>query len=158
MPRPSSLPAPTTTAPTIAPIVEPTPSVLSVSIDPPSATPLFPSMQIDEANLTALRPLRTIGVGRAVQAALAPSGDTLAVATTAGVALFELPSMRQLRFDQIDGGASAVAFSHDGTLLTAELQPLTSTELRRVADGAKLTRLAGVSPKFKPRWSLSHNL
>jgi WD40 repeat protein len=141
-------------APTSAPAATGTPP--SIIFPTASATPAFPEAQISEANLAVLRPLRTIGFGRALQATIAPDGHTLAVATSAGVALFELPGLRPLRLDSLEGGANAVAWSPDGALLAADVGSFdrvhapSNTALLRAADGMKLAEVAGTWPVFRP--------
>jgi WD40 repeat protein len=116
---------------------------------PPTATPPFPTQAIDDGTLASLRPLRVLGAGAPRSIALAPDGSLLAVATGAGVGLFELPSLRQVRFDSITDGAQSVAFSPDSrTLALGGVGG--RTELRRVADGAILRTVDGVAPTFSP--------
>jgi WD40 repeat protein len=115
----------------------------------PTATPLFPDAHITENTLPQLRLLRTVGFGEARSAAVAPGNLLLAVATSAGVALFELPSLRHLRFDPIEGGAQAVAFSDDGQtlLVTTQAGPdHWQLERRRVADGSRLETTPASDP------------
>jgi WD40 repeat protein len=116
---------------------------------PPTATPSFPTLAIEERALSALRPLRVLGVGKAQALALAPDGTLLAVGTSAGVALFELPSMHQARFDPVEDGVERVAFSPDGRMLALGGAD-GRTALQRVADGAILRVLQGVGPVFSP--------
>lgn len=148
-PPPVATPTPSPAAPPTAsppPIATPTPSPAAVlpTIDPaqlaaPTATPGFPEARLSAENVAALRPLRAVGFGGAMGAAISPDNRLLAVATSAGVALFELPSLRHLRFDQIDGGAYSLRFSADGQRLavaTGSPYDPNPAQLRRVADGA----------------------
>jgi WD40 repeat protein len=108
----------------------------------PTATPLFPEPAISADNLATLRLLRTIGVGALQDASVAPAGRLLAVATTVGLALFELPSLQLVRFERRE--AHQVALSPDGRLLVVDL------ELLRVADGGRIATLGGAHPRFSP--------
>src|SRR5215213_7703161 len=95
-----------------APIIVATPAPgANLLIPPPTATPTLPEPTIGPDNLAALRPLREFGMGGARKVAIAPGGKILAVATTAGVAFFELPTLRHLRFDPIEAGAWQLAWS-----------------------------------------------
>jgi WD40 repeat protein len=133
---PSAMPAPSATA---------APEELA----PPTATPPFPTQAINEGTLASLRPLRVLGLGAPQSIALTSDGSLLAVATGAGVALFELPSLRQIRFDPIEGGVQSVAFSPDSqTLAVAGVDG--RAELRRVADGIVLRTVDGGAPIFSP--------
>jgi len=119
-----------------------------VAFVPPTTTPPLPEPIITADNLTTLRLLRAIGYGHVVDAASAPGGKLLAVATTAGVALFELPTLRHVRFVPLVGGVRQVALSPDGQRLVAD------TALLRVADGTRLADLTGQTPRFSPYWQL----
>ncbi|NTU86408.1 MAG: hypothetical protein HGA45_44935, partial [Chloroflexales bacterium] len=115
----------------------------------PTATPGFPEARLSAENVAALRPLRAVGFGGAIDAAISPDNRLLAVATSAGVALFELPSLRHLRFDPIDGGAHSLRFSPDGqslTVATGAAYESAPTQVRRVADGAILEPAAPPEP------------
>jgi WD40 repeat protein len=163
-PPATAVPLPPSAIPTAAPptSVPATPAptrqltIAPITLASPTATPLFPEQSIDAGTLGALRPLRTIGMGRAVDAAFAPDGKLLAVATTAGLALFELPMLRPLRFDQIDGGVTELAFGRDGSVValataaSIDGRRPAHTELRRVADGAHVASLPGDKPVFSP--------
>lgn len=129
--------------PTAQQVAAPTPSAApGPPLVPPTATPGFPEARIGTETLAALRPLRAIGLGGAVHAAIAPDNRLLAVATTAGVAIFELPSLRHLRLDPIRGGVRRVAFSADGQTLLVTRATELELQRRRVADGS----LEGVEP------------
>jgi WD40 repeat protein len=71
---------------------------------------------------------------------VSPAGRLLAVATTAGLALFELPTLQLVRFER--RAASQVALSPDGQRM------LVDRALVRVADGAQLAMLSGQDPSF----------
>jgi WD40 repeat protein len=116
---------------------------------PPTATPPFPTQAIDEGTLASLRPLRVLGLGAPQSIALTSDSSLLAVATGAGVALFELPSLRQIHFDPIEGGVQSVAFSPDSQTLVVDGVD-GRAELRRVADGIILRTVDGVAPIFSP--------
>jgi WD40 repeat protein len=107
----------------------------------PTATPAFPETRITAATLPQIELLRSVGFGGAQAAAIAPGNRLLAVATTAGVALFEMASLRHLRFDPFVGGAQDIAFAEDGQtlMLTAGSLGPQERQVRRVEDGALLT-------------------
>jgi hypothetical protein len=134
-----------TTPPTAAPVATAPPATAvpaAAPIQPPTATPAFPEARITEATLSALQPLRSVGYGAARDAAIGPDNRLLAVATTAGVALFELPTLRHLRFDPISGGAHRVSFGDNGETLgviTGGPYEPQETQVRRVADGMLLS-------------------
>jgi WD40 repeat protein len=144
-PQPATITAhpaqPTTTsqAPATAP-PQPTAAALPPDFVLPTATPLFPEPAITAENVSALRPLRSLGVGAIRDASVAPAGRLLAVATTAGLALFELPTLQLVRFER--RAASQVALSPDGQRMVVDLA------LVRVADGAQLATLSGRDPSF----------
>jgi WD40 repeat protein len=152
--RATSAPTLVTAPPTPTAIASPAPALTATAAPldfaPPTATPPFPTLAIDESTLGRLRPMRTIGVGAAQKIALAPDGRVLAVGTAVGVAIFELPTLHMVRFDPIDGGTRSLAFSPDGRMLAIEATTQASTELRRVSDGMKLATLEGVAPVFSP--------
>ncbi len=108
--------------------------------------------------LAALRPLRTIGYGKAQAVAIEPGNTLLAVGTTAGVAWFELPSLRALRFDQIPGGVDSLAFQFGDQLFVAGPG---GQQRMRVATGEilppefeDLSWLGGDNPVFSPDGAL----
>jgi WD40 repeat protein len=116
---------------------------------PPTITPPLPEPTIGPDTLAALRPLRAFGMGGARKLAIAPGAKVLAVATTAGVALFDLPALHHLRFDQIDGGAWQLAWSPDAQQLAVGARAKAaqeSTIIYHVADGAVLATLPGDQP------------
>jgi WD40 repeat protein len=121
-PSPTAAPlAPTALAPTAAPLAPtatPAPPA-AADFSPPTATPALSSQLITADTLAALRPLRTIGYGQAKAAAIDPGNTLLAVGTTAGVAWFELPGLRALRFDKIAGGVDSLAFQYGDQLVVA---------------------------------------
>src|SRR5262245_41144553 len=84
--RPTSAPR-TLIAPTLAPPAPTTSAAAPADFAPPTATPPLPEAVITAENLAALRLLRTVGDGSVTDAAVAPGGKLLAVATSAGVAL-----------------------------------------------------------------------
>jgi WD40 repeat protein len=119
---------------------------------PPTATPPLPEPTIGPETLAALRPLRVFGMGGARKVAIAPGGKLLAVATTAGVALFELPALRHLRFDPIDGGAWQLAWRPDARQLAVAIRTQAdhgSIAVYQVADGA----VVATAPGDEPAWS-----
>jgi WD40 repeat protein len=114
----------------------------------------LPGQTIGAVTLASLRPLRAFGVGRAVGATLSYDGSLVAVATTAGVALLELPRAHLAQFYAIPGGADAVLLSPDGARLAVRRVNPWSVELRRVADGALLAAAPGESMAFSPDGAL----
>jgi WD40 repeat protein len=154
-PAPASIPAPvvapSVTLPPMQPSAAPSATAQPVpQLPEPTATPVFPEPRIAADNLSSLQLLRTVGYGGARHAAIAPDNSLLAVATTAGVALFELPSLRHKRFDVIPGGAVAVAFSDDAQALLVTLAGAGDQQLqwRQIADGTIETTLPIA---FEPR-------
>jgi WD40 repeat protein len=133
--------AATSAAPAALPTNLPSSPGVRAPLAPPTATPTFPETRITEQTLPALRLLRTVGFGTVRQARITPDNRLLAVATTAGVGLFELPSLRHLRFDPIDDGAYAITLSDDGQTLvvaTGTRDDPKQIERRRLADGKLL--------------------
>lgn len=143
--------APNTPTPTALPTSSPVPPPV---VAPPTTSPPLSDQAITILNASALRPLRQIGYGRVQRAAVVPGSQLLAVATTVGVAWFELPSLQHVRFDEIANGVQAIIFSRNGQRVAFvkvdALQPSTIIEVRRVADGAVLTTLEGTMPVFSP--------
>jgi WD40 repeat protein len=112
----------------------------------------LPEPTIGPDTLARLHPLRAFGLGGARKVAIAPGGKILAVATTAGVALFELPTLRHLRFDQIDGGAWQLAWSPNGQQLAVATRgrgAQRSTSVYHVVDGS----ISATLPGDEPTWS-----
>jgi WD40 repeat protein len=153
---PQRVVATTATAATVATAVE-TPQ-LGVSTPSPasaaSPTPALPAQTIAADTIAALQPLRTVGVGRAVAAALSQDGTLVAVATTAGVALLELPGARLAQFYPLPGGVDAVLLSPDATRMGLRRVSSEAVELRSVADGALLASAPGSSMAFSPDGAL----
>lgn len=174
-----------TPAPTAAPVVAARPRrepALPPGLARPTATPAFPEQAISPDNLAALRLLRTIGYGTINDASAAPAARLLAVATSAGVALFELPSFSLLRFTS--GKASSVQLSPDGERMLVDGRLLSTadgkvleviradqarfsfdsrllagslgdkTTLWRSSDGELLRTIPGAQPAFSPDSSL----
>lgn len=136
------LPSATPVSPTAPPAAEPAPGPPPISPIPAAA---FPSAEIDESTLPLLRPIGSVGLGGALHAAIAPDKRVVAVATTAGLALFELPSLRLIHFEPIAEGAHRVDFGDDGLTLavtTGTFFDPRRIERRSVADGS----LLGSSP------------
>lgn len=153
-PEPTAAPTARPSA-TAAPTAMPTADAPIPAFAPATATPAFPEARVTEANLAALRELRAIGFGQAMAADIAPDGRLLAVGTTAGVALFELPALRHLRFDRVDGGAQIVSFSADGRTLSITTGGVSNPfaepqgKVLRVADGSPVSTGAP-EPAAKP--------
>jgi WD40 repeat protein len=124
------------------------------AIEAPTSTPPFPTAQIAADRIADLRLLRTIGRGQALSAAIAPGGRLLAVATTAGVALLELPDLRELRFTPVERLPGQLTFSPDGALIADVLASAGGgsprTYVRRVSDDRVVAELDGAAPAFSP--------
>lgn len=189
----AALTVPTTTAPlpTLVPSLVPTTAsatrptaepALPPGLVPPTATPAFPEQAISPDNLAALRQLRTIGYGSINDASAALAARLLAVATSAGVALFELPSFSLLRFTPgearsvllspdgkrmlVDGrllstadgktldviGADQARFSFDSRLIASTSSD--KTTIWQSSDGELLRTIPGTQPAFSPDSSL----
>lgn len=146
----SSLTATTTATPAQQRIPSPSPPP---TLGPPTPVSSLSGQAISVANLSQMRQLRQIGFGHALQTAIAPGEDMLAIATTAGIAWFSLPDLQHLRFDAITGGASAITFSRDGRRMAVEIatpaEGAHTIEVRQVADGALLATLTGTAPAFR---------
>jgi WD40 repeat protein len=141
----------------VQPTAEPTPNLPTPTVtesDSAVAPPAAAAVNIDETTLATLQRLHTIGLGGAIAAAIAPDNTRLAIATTAGLALFELPSLRQLRLDTIPGGAEQVSFADEGQTLrvvTGRRYGPATVQLRRVADGSLVEVMAeDESTPFSP--------
>jgi dipeptidyl aminopeptidase/acylaminoacyl peptidase len=138
-----STPVPTITATsTVAAAPRPT---LTPGLPPgfvmPTPTPALPDAVITTDNLAALHMLRTVGVGGMVNASVAPAAHLVAVATTAGLALFTLPGFQLVRFTP--RAIAHVALSPDGRLVLAD------GDLLRVADGTSLEHLNGPDLEYR---------
>jgi WD40 repeat protein len=132
----------------------------AAGFSPPTATLALSDQRITPDTLTALRPLRTIGYGQAQAAAIGPGNTLLAVGTTAGVAWFELPSLRALRFDVVAGGVDSLAFQYGDQLVVAG--PGGQRYLRVAAGGPQpstnhddMAWLGGTNPVFSPDQTLA---
>lgn len=139
-PIPTPVPTPVPTlAPTTAagPVAEPK---LPPGLVLPTATPAFPEQAIAPDSVAALRMLRTIGYGTINDTSAAPAARLLAAATSAGVALFELPAFRLLRFTP--GEARRVLLSPDGQRM------LVDDRLISTADGKALGVIRSQQARF----------
>jgi len=151
---PSSTPTATTPTPTPTPTLPPIPTPAPPPIlIPPTPNPPPPGRAIAPDTVGALRPVRRIGFGEAVDAAIVPRDQVLAVMTTGGIAWFELPSLEHLRFDPVVGGVRAVEFNRSGRL--AAVFPANPVEenaiqIRQVSDGSLLATLPGSDPALGP--------
>ncbi len=139
------------TAPAVPPVATAGPAVLG----PPTATPELPAPTISAEDGVDLGPVRTIGWGSSLlfegaqrTAAVSPDGRLLAAPTSAGVVLAELPGLRHLRFQRIQGGVALAAFSHGGGLLALAGS---TVEIRRVDDWSLVgSFLGGDALRFSP--------
>lgn len=124
----------------------------------PTTTAALPTQLITDSTLARLEPLRSMGVGRAIAAAIAPNKTLLVAATTAGVATFDLPSLTLLRFDAIEGDAYQISVSSDNKLIALVLDPDESgnlaTQLRSITSGQLVTTLDGSTPAWNPDGTL----
>lgn len=154
---PSSIPTPTLTR-TQAPTVTPT---FTPSLTPtPTATPL-PAV-ISPSNAKDLAQLGQLGQGTPSQIALSPDGKTIAVATFAGVYLYDAETLESIA--QFDPGvpAFAIAFSPEGERLAVggsgggvSAGPTGSLQLLDIGTGQILQSLEGhetgvISVAFSP--------
>jgi WD40 repeat protein len=132
--------------------IYPTLTPVPILFAPPTPVGALPLQPIGDWNLDTLEPVRNIGYGQARHAAILPGSNQMAVATTAGVAWFALPTMQHLRFHPFEGGIERVVFSHDGRFLAATQQGAggPQTLLLRSADIAVLAVLEGGDPVFRP--------
>lgn len=156
-PTPTASPIPSETP---VPIVTPVSDVSMAALNPitftlASPTPIAPlsgqAITSDTINLVA--PRRQIGYGRAVQAAIAPGDNLIAIATSAGLAWFDLQTLEHLRFDPIAGGATSVTFSPGGQhVAVGQAQPFGQpvTLVLKSEDGSRMAVLDGQEPVFSP--------
>ncbi|NJN66128.1 MAG: WD40 repeat domain-containing protein [Chloroflexaceae bacterium] len=134
-------------------IRNPTVTPLALSFASPTALPELPQQSINEASLSHLHPMRRIGYGRAMQAALVPGNNLLAVATSAGIAWFTLPALEPLRFDPLEGHVEGIRFSPDAQFIAVTRGHLVGqpeTLLLRSADRSLLAVLNGIDAVFSP--------
>lgn len=152
-PTPTFTPSPTPTpSPTLTPSPTITPTLaVSLDLEPPTPTPLFPSRILTEASLLDMQPLWHIGYGQAMQAALSPGGDVLAVGTTAGIVWVEVPSLQTIRFDSSKGYLRDMRLSAGGDMLATVWQQdgeQPATHIWWSADGEELAVVDGIHPVF----------
>lgn len=145
---PSPAPAATAAATAAPRPAAPLPTEGPAALGAPSPTPALPEPTISAQDGDDLALLRTVGWGAARSGDISPDRSLLAVATSAGVALFGLPELRHLRLYHIPGGAAALRFSPGGGLLA--VAGTSATDLRRVADGSLLASVEGQTPLFGP--------
>ncbi len=126
-PAPTITPFPTQVLPTST--TTPLPSVLA-------GTPVFlPQTAITIENLSHLAPLARWGKGNVVQVKISPDGRMTAVATPAGVYIYDSEAFEETRFIESKNWLNSIAFSSDGTLLA--LGALDgSTEVLKISDGS----------------------
>lgn len=129
-PPPAASPAPT----------PPTPSEHEANFAWPIDAPTFPTREIAADNLAELKLFRSLGIGSIREAAAAPAGSIIALATSAGLALLKLPTFELVSFEP--GSLGHAALSPDGQRLLAD------TALLRTADGSKIAAIAGDLPRF----------
>jgi WD40 repeat protein len=126
---------------------------MTITLNPPTAVPPFPQQRIATGTLTQLGPRRQIGYGQAQQADIAPASNMVAIATSAGIAWFELPSLRHLRFNPIEGGMETITFNPQGQFVATSRGHATSqatTIIWDTATGAQLVTIEGTDPIFSP--------
>lgn len=120
----------------------------------PTPVPAFALQPLNVSTLGGLQQIRQIGHGRAILAAIAPSGNLLAVATTVGIAWFELPSLKHLRLDPIPEAQNGITFSPDGHIIATvtgnDATGQFSTTLWHSSDGTQYATLMGRNPIFSP--------
>ncbi len=148
---PDATPVPDVLTPTatLAPLLSPTPAAL---LPAPSPTAGLPAQLISTENLALLQPLRSIGYGAPLSAAISSDSSTLVVGTTAGLAWFSLPDLQHLRFDPL-AAVYDLALAPDDDRLAIETfssAGMPVTELRRVADNQLLFAVEGSRPQFDP--------
>jgi WD40 repeat protein len=110
-PTPSFIPI----TPTLS--LTPTPSLTSVSPDLQGTPHFQPLEAISAENSASITSLARWGNGKINVIALSPDGQTLAAATTIGVALYDADTLALQSTWLIDKGVEALAFSPDGETL-----------------------------------------
>ncbi|HEY1011981.1 MAG TPA: hypothetical protein VGE07_04695 [Herpetosiphonaceae bacterium] len=152
--------APTATDAPIAPVaataapapIKPSAGPEQAGLAEPTATPTFPDAVISPANAAQLRLLRTLGYGAPLSAAIAPQAGLLALGTSGGLALFDWPKLRLIRFEPSESsdGIITLDISPDGQQL------LVNGQLRQLDDPRPLATLGGTAPgssRAIPRFS-----
>src|SRR5574338_1205438 len=135
----SACAAPATPAPTITPF--PTQVLPTATTTPPpsvlAGTPvLAPGIPINLENLNRLSPLAHWGKGSVVETVISPQGRMIAVATPAGVYLYDAESFEETRFIESKSWLSSIAFAPDESLLA--LGALDgSVQVLQVSDGSR---------------------
>ena len=129
-------------------------------LTPPVVTPLWPMHPIGIANASRVTQLTRWGTG-SWQIAFSPDGRLLAVATSIGLYLYDIPALSEVRFIAADAAPVSVAFAPDGRLL-ASGSPDKTIRLWDVQTGRLVRTLAGhtdsvFSVAFAPdgRWLAS---
>lgn len=151
VPLPSATPDPAARRPTatLAPLLSPTPAALLPAASPTAG---LPAELISVENLARLQPLRSIGYGAPLSAAISSDSSTLVIGTTAGMAWFSLPDLQHLRFEPL-AAVYGLALAPDDSMLaisTLSSAGMSVTELRRVADNQVLFTVEGSRPQFDP--------
>lgn len=101
-----------------------------------------PAEAISPENAGRVSQLARLGWGEVTGIAYTPDGRRLAVATSAGIGLYDAQTLTLERFTETQAQVEAIAFAPDGATLAAGLADYT-VRLWRVADGALLHTLKG---------------
>jgi WD40 repeat protein len=117
-------------------------TIIPVSLQP--STALHPDA-IRIENIDRVTQLERFGKGTIEEIAYAPDGQTLAVATTLGVYVYDIQTLTELDFIQTKTPVLSLAFSPDGSMLALGLRNRPA-ELRRASDGALLRTIEAESP------------
>lgn len=148
-PTATAEPAAVTPTATLVPLISPTPAAL---LPAPSPTAGLPTQLISAENLASLQPLRSIGYGSPLAAAISSDSSALVVGTTAGLAWFSLPDLQHLRFDPLAAVYGLALAPDDSRMAIATFSSAGPpvTELRWVADNQLLFTVEGSEPQFSP--------
>ena len=110
-------------------------------LTPPVVTPLWPMHPIGIANASRVTQLTRWGTG-SWQVAFSPDGRLLAVATSIGLYLYDIPALSEVRLIATDTALVSVAFAPDGRLLASGSRDGT-VRLWDVQTGQLVRRLEG---------------
>jgi WD40 repeat protein len=131
---------------------QPSPEPTRPASERPTAAPPATATVAPTPAAAPQGPLRALGHGIATSAAFVPGAETVAVGTSAGMALLGLPDLRLIRFIPLASRLQGVVVSPGGQHIAASLDAPAGPPLVAVysSEGVEQFVTAGSNPRFSP--------